>query len=323
MNIEELPWRELMQLHMSDKVDYIGITLAYARLIGEKDPRHKEFVERRIDAQMRSIFGIGHLGTGLHMNALLTKITPDWPGNLFDDIETEISGEHDRDVHNYLTLLCGEKAVFCTFLFAYFDRAAIIEYFESCNSDGRRFMRELLYLLCMRLDPTFVDHLSQFASDLYNGHKHLFLPPSIQPPKKLPRSGEDSESGALSQANGKYQLSEEERNKQLERFLSGEHRTFIPHQLIVENETNHKLRSLILWIPFILEHWDGIGMGAYVKMYTKLSYLQPEFNPRVPIGLYLYLCYFTTGHINIVHRRVRSHVRQIKHQLTTKPMLRK
>jgi hypothetical protein len=320
MSLEELPWRELMQLYMSDKVDYIGITLAYARLIGEKDPRHKEFVERRIDAQMRSIFGIGHMGTGLHMNALLTKITPEWPGNLFDDIETAISGEHDRDVHNYLTLLCGEKAVFCTFLFAYFDQAAIIEYFESCNSDGRRFMRELLYLLCMRLDPTFVNHLSQVASDLYNGHNHLFLPPSLQPPKKLPRSGENGNGLCHSE---KPELSEEERNEQLEHFLSGEHSTFVPPQLVVEHETGYKLRSLVLWIPFILEHWDGIGMGAYVKMYTKLSYLQPEFNPRVPIGLYLYMCFFTTGHLNILHRRVRSHARQIKHQLPTKPMLRK
>lgn len=359
MTCEELPWRDLMQLHMNNKVNHVLITLAYARLIGENDPRHKEQLERLIETQLRRDLGMGAMGTGLHVNALLTKITPEWPGDLFVDIGIEISGEE-----NYLLKLCMERIIFHSFILAYFRRDSIMHYFDACGKNPRRFIRELLYLMCMRLDATFAEHLSIIASDMHYAHGHLFTlkeeiweveeggpqapleespAASSNPPAKKQRldhdmqvddddedgesAGEDGESAGgpvLNGGNGTGGGANEENEGRkrdtpadLMAFLRRPHETFIPPQLVIKGETTVQLRSLVLCIPFILEHWHDFAMDDIIKMYNKLSYLQPEFNPRAPVGLFIYLGFFTPAHLTILYKRIRAHTPRLEEGLPT------
>ena len=321
MSLQILPWSELMQLHMDQEVNYIGISLAYARLIGQKDPRHKSHVDERINYQIRRDLGISLTNPGPHINAILTKVTREWPGDLFVDVENEVIGRaHDAEEENYLEILCSECAIFWTFILAYFDRASIMEYFEGCNRDTRIFVRELLYLLCVRLDETFVDHLGGVVNDIYYANRHIFLLDSHPAPAA---QAEPAAKRPHMETNGHQPDTQPDNQPETDRdkliaFLKRDHVSFIPAKLLAYHDVTTELRSLVLWIPYLLAHWDDLGLDSFAKMYNKITYLQPEFNPRIPIGLYLYLCFFSPAHVTMLYKRVRAHARQIREERPTK-----
>jgi len=318
MSLRVLPWAELMQAHMDQDVNYIAISLAYARLIGQQDPRHKQYVDEQINYQIRRDLGISVSSPGPHINAILTKVAREWPGNLFVDIENDIiGGVHANGEENYLEILCSECTIFWTFILAYFNRSSIMEYFEGCNRDARIFVRELLYLMCLRLDETFVDHLGGVINDIYYANRHIFLldyhaaPTSTPAPKRphIETNGHSLHSP---------EIQPESDQDKLLTFLTRDHKSFIPDKLLGYHDVTFELRSLILWIPYMLRHWDSLGMHSFTRMYNKITYLQPEFNPRVPIGLYLYLCFFSPAHVTMMFKRVRAHAKRIREGLPTK-----
>lgn len=198
-------------------------------------------------------------------------------------------------IHESLKIYIEHSILLCVFLDAFFEENnSLFDYYTKCiklesnevlDVGEKRFLQETTYMMLMRLDDSFEQHLHELVLD---ANQRSIVSTMADIYTKISNE-EIDDVAALHNIHSTL----------VNRFSSE-----LPEFLQYTFRNNfHMYVVIILSIPFLIEHSE-MKIHSIFKYYNRIEYLCPALKPTTPFGMFTYIRFFTITHITIIYEDI-------------------
>jgi len=194
-----------------------------------------------------------------------------------------------------------KKLLLYAFIDAYFDKQeALVEYYTAC-SDDVVFVKELIYLMALRVDHTVAEKLMCFCGFAYATMLNVFKEYAQTKIQCILHGDHAPDAQDIKIEEQKYY----ERVERLlkvdglarEKFVVMSSR--LPSFLDTDRDEISTLITILSFNVDILLRNPSYKIHRLCMHYDSIQHLQKEIDPSTPMGLSFYITFFTLSHLRL------------------------